>query len=431
MVVSMLTAVLSATFVACAPPAGAADAGPAHGLVGSFCDPARVTADRGAGVAVVVFGARWDLMFPARGAADPRYRTAVGDALRTCAAGGLRVVVDAGVQYVPAWARRLSGAALRDQYGDPPATGQLDVVFSANVRTAVAEYLRELVADLPPGTVEAVRVGTSTSGEIGLPGGIDGGRGHTDSWWAFGSAPQSGSGLAAGQLRSPLPGWVPGQPRWSGRSVTPADAYTWFRWYERSVAQAQMWLAWTVRQSGFNGAIHLPVPGRGVLPATLAAAVGTLLAGAPGRDDAFSRGQDYTDQMPLFGGALPGAVIDLTSVDDATAVRARAAVPPQDDCTFADANAVTDPATPVEQWSNLRYARAWVARAGLGVVGENPGPPGPNTGGVAGSDPEPEQLRRAPAYARSCALAALLFAFEDDLYSGTSGITADDYRTAW
>jgi hypothetical protein len=50
---------------------------------------------------------------------------------------------------------------------------------------------------------------------------------------------------------------------------------------------------------------------------------------------------------------------------------------------------------------------------------------------VPGSDPETEQLRRSAGYARACGLAALLFAFEDDLYTGRSGITAADYVNAW
>jgi hypothetical protein len=53
------------------------------------------------------------------------------------------------------------------------------------------------------------------------------------------------------------------------------------------------------------------------------------------------------------------------------------------------------------------------------------------TGGVPNSDPETAQLSRSPGYARSCALASLLFAFEDDLYTGRSGITAADYANAW
>jgi hypothetical protein len=174
--------------------------------------------------------------------------------------------------------------------------------------------------------------------------------------------------------------------------------------------------------------VHLPVAGRGVLPADLAAAVAARLDGTADRDDSLARGLDYVDQFPVLAAVVPGLVVDLTSVDDAGSVAARAVG--QDRCRPGDAAAVTDPRTPVAQWSRLRFARAQVARAGLPAIRENPGPPGPGTGGVPGSDSEAEQLRRAPDLARSCALALLLFAFEDDLYTGGSGVTMQDYVTA-
>ena len=46
------------------------------------------------------------------------------------------------------------------------------------------------------------------------------------------------------------------------------------------------------------------------------------------------------------------------------------------------------------------------------------------------SDSELEQVRRAPGYARGCGLVAFLLAFEDDLYTGGSGVTPADYAAA-
>lgn len=426
---SVATFTCTALVVATATPALAAD--PVHGVVGSFCNSSRVAAEHSAGVTSVVFGARWDLMMPTAGAVDPNYVSQLGAAVRTCVAAGLTVVVDAGVQYVPSWARQLSGSTLLDQYGGSPTTNQLDLVFSAAVRTAVGTYLRNLVASLPPYTVSAIRVGTAPSGEIGLPGPSEGSQGHTDSWWAFGAAAQTGNGLAAGQTVSPLPGWIPGQSTWNGRAITASDAVTWWHWYEWSVIQAEYFLAVSVKNAGFRGSVHFPIAGRGVLPAELNTAASVLLAGANQVDDNFSRGLGYVDQLPLLGNALPGSVIDLTSVDDASAVTARRYSPAQDVCLANDASTSINPATAVSMWSNLRFARAQVARAGLAAVGENPGPPGPTTGGVSYSDPETVQVTRAVSYARSCGLAALYFAFEDDLFTGRSGITLATYASAW
>ena len=428
----MLAVVFPVALVAGASPAAAATE-PTHGLVGTFCDPQRVTSNKAAGVQMVVLSARWDLMFPTRGVVDPNYRTAFVNALRTCVNGGLRVVVDAGLQYTPAWATALTNARLRDQYGSAPVSNQLDLIYNAGVRTAAAEYLTELVKDLPASTVEAIRVGTTTTGELGLPGSWDGGKGHDDSWWAFSPAAQNGTGLAAGQTKSPMPGWIPGQTTWKRRAVTTADALNWWRWYERAVVQTESWLAQTVRGAGFSGPIHLPVAGRGVLPAEITQATSSslLLFKASSIDDSFARGLDYVDQMPRIKSSISNVVIDLTSVDDATAVTARGLSPAQDNCQLDDASTSQQPSTNVAQWSNLRFARSQVALAGLPAVGENPGPPAPETGGVANSDSEAQQLSRSPGYARSCGLAALLFAFEDDLYTGRSGITAADYTNAW
>lgn len=423
------TVACSALVVATAAPATAGE--PVHGVVGSFCNNSRVTAERASGVNAAVFGARWDLLMPTPNAVDPNYVAQLGASLRTCAAAGMTVVVDAGVQYVPSWARQLNGATLRDQYGGSPATNQLDLVFSAAVRSAVGTYLRNLVANLPPYTVAAIRVGTAPTGEMGLPGPSDGSQGRTDSWWAFGTAAQTGYGLAPGQSMSPLPGWIPGQSTWNGRAVTASDALNWWHWYEWSVIQAEYFLAVSVKSAGFRGTIHLPTAGRGVLPVELSKATAVLLARANQLDDNFSRGLYYVDQLPLLGNALPGTVIDLTSVDDASAVTARAYSPAQDVCLANDASTSVNPATAVSQWSNLRFARAQVARAGLSAVGENPGPPGPTTGGVSYSDPETAQVTRVAGYSRSCGLAALYFAFEDDLFTGRSGISLATYASAW
>lgn len=419
-----------AVFVAAtATPAAASN--PVHGVVGSFCNSTRVSAEHASAVTSVVFGARWDLMMPTAGAVDPNYVSQLRSALQTCATAGMTVIVDAGVQYTPAWARQLNGAVLRDQYGDSPAASQLNIVFSAAVRSAVNIYLHYLVASLPAYTVSAIRVGTAPSGEMGLPGPKDGTRGHIDSWWAFDTAAQTGNGLAAGQGVTPLPGWIPGQSTWNGRAITAADALNWWHWYEWSSLQADYFLAVSVKSNGFRGTIHFPSAGRGVLPAEVTQATSALLARANELDDSFSRALDYVNQLPLLANALPGSIIDLTSVDDASAVIARSFSPPQDLCVANDAATSLNPATAVSKWSNLRFARAQVARAGLAAVGENPGPPGPLTGGVSYSDSESAQVSRVATYSRSCGLAALYLAFEDDLFTGRSGTSLAAYASAW
>jgi hypothetical protein len=410
-----------------APPALAAPTTPAWGVVDSTCAPDRLAA-RVPGVDVAVVEAHWDRFQPAPGVVDTGYATALRATVNRCLDAGVRVVLGSGLQYPPAWVRALPGAALRDQAGRSPTTGAVDAVFSAAVTVAADVYLRRLVAAVPAARLSGVRVGTSTAGELGYPGPEASGAAF-DSWWAFGAAPQRGVALAPGQSVTPLPGWVPGQPTWQGRQVSTAQARAWFGWYSGAVVRAVADRAAALRAAGYTGLVHVPAAGRGVLPTDLDAAVAARLAAAV-RDGALRRGLDYVAGFPALARAVPGAVVDITGIDDATAVRARAVNPPQDRCAPGDATALTSGGPTLDSWPNQRVTAAAAARAGLPTVGENPGPPAPQTGGTVDADSERDQLRRAPGYARACGLSAFLFAFEDDLYTPRSGLVPGDYAAA-
>ncbi len=401
--------------------------GPAWGLLDSTCAPDRLAA-RVPGVDVAVVEAYWDRLEPAPGTVDTGYATALGATVTRCLDAGVRVVLGAGLQYPPGWVRALPGAALRDQAGRSPSTGAVDAVFSAAVAAAADDHLRHLLAAVPARRLAGVRIGTSTAGELGYPGPEASGAAF-DSWWAFGDAPQRGTALAPSQVMSPLPGWVPGQPTWQGREVSAADARAWFGWYSGAVIRAVADRAATLRAAGYTGPVHVPAAGRGVLPGDLDVAVGVRLATAV-RDGALRRGLDYVAGFPALAAAVPRAVVDLTGIDDATAVRARALDPPQDRCAPGDAAALLAGGGGLDAWPNQRVTAAAARHAGLSTVGENPGPPAPETGGAEGSDGERDQLRHAPDYARACGLSAFLFAFEDDLYTTRSGLVPGDYAAA-
>ncbi|MEJ2868910.1 hypothetical protein WCD74_14150 [Actinomycetospora sp. OC33-EN08] len=432
-VVAVVLGVVVALAVSTALPTGRAQAaaGPAWGVVASSCTAASVAANRAVGLTVVEVEAYWDRYMPARaGAVDAGYVADLRARVTRCLDAGLRVVLGPGMQYPPAWVRALPGAALVDQRGRTAATGALDTVFSAAVRSAQADYLKRLLTDLPAARIEAVRLGTSTEGEIGYPGPNAAHDGFLQSWWAFSPAAQQGTGLAAGAVRTPMPGWVPGQRTWQGRPVTAAAARAWFGWYSRSLTSAIKGQYDALRAARFTGQVHLPAPGRGVLPADLTAAANALLNGTGDRDGSLGRGLDYVDQFPVLARSVPRLVVDLSGVDDASAVLARRQSPAQDACRSTDPAASVAAGTPVHLWSNLRFARAQATRAGLPAVGENPGPPAAQTGGTPDSDTLAEQVRRAPGYARSCGLSALLVAFEWALDDPRWGVTRDDYRRA-
>jgi hypothetical protein len=426
-------AVVLALAVSLAVPTGRAQAaeGPAWGFVASSCTESSVAANRAVGLAVVEVEAYWDRYLPTRsGVVDTAYVADLRARITRCLDAGLRVVLGPGLQYPPAWVRALSGSKLVDQRGKTPSTGALDTVFSATVRAAQADYLKRLVADLPSGRIEAVRIGTSAEGEIGYPGPNAAGDGFLQSWWAFSPAAQQGTGLAAGASRTPMPGWIPGQRTWQGRAVTAASARTWFQWYTRSLTSALKSQHDVLRAAGYAGQVHLPAPGKGVLPADLTTASNALLNGTGDRDGSLGRGLNYPDQFGVLAGSVSKLVIDLTGIDDGSAVLARRLSPPQDACQDGDPAASVAAGTRVDLWSNQRFARAQAARANLPAVGENPGPPAAQTGGTSYSDSLADQIARAPAYARGCRLAALLVAFEWTMDDPRFGVTRDDYRRA-
>ncbi|MEJ2868911.1 hypothetical protein WCD74_14155 [Actinomycetospora sp. OC33-EN08] len=402
-------------------------ADPAWGVVDSTCAPDRLAA-RVPGVDVAVVEAHWDRLEPTPGVTDAGYAAALRETVGRCAAAGVRVVLGSGLQYPPDWVRALPGALVLDQAGRSPTTGAVDTVFSAAVAAAADDHLRRLVGAVGVEDLVGVRVGTSTAGELGHPGPEASGAAF-DSWWAFGDAPQHGIGLAPGQVPAPLPDWIPGQRTWQGRAVTPDDARAWFAWYSGALVRAVAGRAAALRSAGYGGPVHVPAAGRGVLPRDLDAAVAVVLDTAV-RDGALRRGLDYVGDLGTLAATVPGAVVDVTGLDDATAVRARRLDPPQDRCTPGDAEALVSGDAALDDWPNQRVTVAAAARAGLPTAGENPGPPGPTTGGDPDSDSEADQVRYAVDYARGCGLSAFLLAFEDDLYTGRSGITPEDYRAA-
>ena len=233
-------------------------------------------------------------------------------------------------------------------------------------------------------------------------------------------------------------------PRQSNMAGTPGDhrrGNQWFRWYDRALVNAITWQLGLLHQLGYTGEVHLPLAGRGVLPPDLRTALDARLNGSGDPDGSLERGLDYLDQLPLIARAaapLPGhsaaagtVVVDITGVDDATAVLARAERPRQDTCQPSDVDTIRTASLQFSRWPSLRWTSAVARRVGLPVLGENPGPPtAAATGGSPDSDTETAQMIYAPAYAADCHLTTLLWAFENNLFSATPGATINDYSAA-
>ena len=401
------------------------------GVLGSSCDPGRVTALGRAGVRLVELRVEWSRLEPAPQQFDQGYIDDLRARIARCEAAGLGVVLTPGFQYAPAWVVALPDGAYRDQDGNANPAEVPNYVFSATVRDAAGRYVDRLAAEFPLAGFAAVRVGTGEAGELGYPNREFGSDGN--SYWAFDDAALTGDGLPAGAAPNPMPGWAPGERSWQGRPVDAAAARSWFDWYADSAAAAIVWQIGLLRDHGYRGAVHVPLAGRGVLPADLAAATGAALDGTADRDGSLEKGLYYPDQLQTIAAATrndpradPATVVaDATGVADATAVAARALDPPQDTCQPADATLRATAA--VEAWSATRWTVANARAAGLRVVGETPGPPAtPGNGGDASSDDLAGQLQHAPRYARQCGLEVLMWAFEDDLFGPDPEVSPDD-----
>jgi hypothetical protein len=411
---------------------GACSAGaeptPTFGVLGAACTADRVAAEQRAGVTVVELPLAWDRYEPAPGQVDTAYLDEVRDKIAVCRDAGMRIVLGLGLQYPPTWLRALPDALLRGSAGGDPADGGLDLVFNAQVRSAASAYLGRLAADLDlagaGSGITAVRVGVSGTGEMAYPGPTDGGK--ESEYWAFGEAPQTGAGLADGAAVTPLPGWVPGQAQWRGAPVTSDQVDAWMAWYTGSLIDTVVWQVGRLRELGFTGDVHVPVAGRGILPADRAAAVAGLLDGRADPDGALERGLDYPRQFAVLAG-LDGVVVDFTGLDDAQAVAARQLDPQQDGCRSDDTANLLE-RTDTAGWPGQRWTSALARQAGLTVVGENPGPPhAPQTGGEPTSDSSALQMQRAPDYARECGMTEFYWAFEDDLFTPGSGVDLNAY----
>jgi hypothetical protein len=428
-VVAVVVVVAAVALVTGGARGSAAPQRPAFGVLGSSCAPDRVAGLRRAGATTAMTEMQWAQAEPAPGVVDEAYLDSVRDRITACAAGGLTVVLGLGMHNPPAWVLALPSASFRDQDGGTSSQGEPNLVFSAAARDAAVGYLREVADRVGFEHVAAVRL----VGELGYPGPE---QGSGTAFWAFDRAAQGGSGRAAGVDPSPMPGWVPGSSTWQGTPVTADAVSRWYDWYTASLAGSVVWLADALREVGFTGDVHVPLAGRGVLPADRQEAVDGLLDGRADPDGALGKGTDYPAQFAVFAdldarlrGQSPPSrlLVDFTSLDDDSAVRARAAVPPQDTCRPDDTPASLT-AAGLERGATQRWTVALAHAAGIGVVAENPGPPDlADTGGTAQSDAEAAQMVHAGRYARDCDLEAWYLAFEDQLFEPGSGIDVAAY----
>jgi hypothetical protein len=401
------------------------------GVLGSKCATERMEKLHGSGVTLAQVDVRWDLLEPQEGVLNDAYAEDLEASIDTCRAAGVRVILGLGLQYAPTWVSELPDGQYLDQSGAPNPQQVPNLVFGKDVRAVFAKHSENVLKLVGSENIHAIRLGTSEAGELGYPVPSDPRQAKTTGYWAFNDAAQTGNGLPSGVHRSPLPGWKPGDDTWQGHDVTDRQVANWFTWYSNEAVQSVLWQVRTLENLGFKGQFHVPLAGRGALPKDLTSALASHLNGAGDRDGSLKRGLYYPTQLRALAQKSKSLRVDVTGLDDATAVMARALRPAQDLCTPMDSKVDLVSHPQVDQWSAARWTIANARRAGLEVLGENPGSPdAPGTGASSESDGLQAQMRYAPRYAAACGLKAFLWAFEDDLFGDPEELTLDDYRAA-
>ena len=341
---------------------------------------------RAAGLSVAILELHWDLYQPKQNAFDAEYVAGAKRRRDASVAVGMKVMLDFGLQYPPAWAKTLPGGRFVNQFGkafdEPgmPGSAGANAVFSQAVRDAQAEYVARVFADLGP-DFAVVRLGWGYYGELGYPHPTF--AGQANGYWAFDDVAQGkAAGLPPTVKPCPVPGWRPGDASLRG------EARRFLDWYFAALHDYHDWQIKTVRRHS-AAPLAMLYPSWGVRPGQADAAVAANLSNTtPAEINAeVQRGFDFAR---FVAGIRDENVIVYTTWIDS-------------DPAFGDDDS-PDPA----RWSPPQFLARLAARhpMQLKVMGENTGP-----GTRAALALTADRVRRFK-------LAGLMWAFEPDLFDG-------------
>lgn len=341
----------------------------------------------------------WDAYEPSDGTFSSSYATAMRERVRDMKAAGLKVVLGAGLQYPPSWAYSVPGSRYVNQFGR--SSGELNLTFNAALRERASRYLAQIDKDLGLENFWAVRVGAGGNIETLYPA-HDADGTNRNAYWAFD---------AAAQATSPFPGWRPGDRSWNGVAMTTADVRRWYEWYVGSLADTVEWQLQTYRALGFEGHLHVLMPGQGTRPLDLERAMGAYLDGTGDGSHTTSRGAAWHRVLEHIEDRR-GVVAYVSSMADGSGW--------DDLCRSTDSGTALS-ASEISLWSATRWISFLADRYGLPKNGENPGRADTSAYGTT-------MMERAAAQMASCGFQGMMWAHESQLFTEGSGVTLEDYR---
>jgi hypothetical protein len=295
------------------------------------------------------------------------------------------------MHFTPAWVFNRANSTYTDQNGQ--ASGEADFVYSQAVRQAAATYLSLVAQNLPLTNFWAIRLTSGGDPEMLYP---DGG-----TYWAFGKAALTGTGLASGMTANPFPNWRPGK---SG--LTQAQIDQWVNWYIGGLDNVTNWQMQNLSKLGFTGYYELVTPGSGTRPDGLTSTEQHNLPndGTTGVGAVWDR---YYNMLPNKTNVIAyiSSVADLSGNDDS--------------CQASDASLpLTSPA--MDSWSATRWISRIAAANKLATGGENPGYGIPASLNAHYTDMSSSgMMADALRQARTCGFTVYYWAHDVRLWDGT------------
>ncbi len=367
-------------------------------------NPAHLKSDHAAGIRLVLVESHWSRYEPEPGKYDIGYRDELVRTIERYRAAGFRVAMTVGVHYTPAWI--CNNPRLQHLSQLPGVTsGLANFTFDQSLRDQAEKYIADVVKHMGP--VDYYRVGLNAQGETLYPEAPHG------EWWAFDRKAQGDDpGRPASIPPPPLLHWVPGTP-YQGRTVTVKELQQWYDWYFNALVDSHDWEIRAHRQAGFQGMIQLPMPGQGVRPSLYRRRIANCLAPTSQENPDGYHTMNTGAVWFLFLDHLAdrrNLVVDISSVGD------RSGEPLVNGAGLGEdrVDYMHDPQ--IERWSSTRWISFHARRLHLPVIGENPG------------HNDRELMHKAVQLMMEYGLTGIMWAFDDELYSGKHA-TIDDYAS--
>jgi hypothetical protein len=380
-------------------------------------DPSKARLEHNVGIQVAYLELRWDRYEPSPRSYNRRYINEAKKRLQKLRAAGALVELAVGLNRPPSWLfRHYPDTAYVNQYRRR-YTRTADMVFSQIARREAQRYISRVQRDIGLKHIWAIRVGVDANGEFIYPP-TDADGIHDNSYWAFdvnAQAPAADPRRPRSISPNPFPGWKPGERTYRGKPFSVAQVARWYDWYLAALADAVNWQIRYYRSLGYRSYLKVLVPGTGYFPSSYDNALANYLDGtvAPGL---LGLGAGFFKTIPFV---TERANVEIV----ATSLVNGSGMPRNNGCTPADGkvDVLADPPDPtIFDWSSVRWIVNIARRSGFALVnGES--------AGTHVAPYYPAVIDDAAYQMATCGLEGLMWAFDSNLYDGTSGSSLHDY----